>query len=72
MQLNNKIANIYDYANSGNTAPTEQVKTAFKELSNEAGIYQMNLKSIFENDVQQLNSLIIKNALPIIVVKPIE
>ncbi len=72
MQLNNKIANLYDYASSGNTAPTEQVKLAFKELSNEANQYQTNLKSIFEIDVKELNTLITKYLLPVIVIQPIK
>jgi hypothetical protein len=69
MQLNNKIANLYDYAESGINAPTQQVKDAFGELSVEADTYLKRLDKIIAEDVVNLNKLIIAKSLPVIVIK---
>ncbi len=72
MQLNNKIANLYDYAASGVNAPTLQVQQAFDELSLEALQYFSQLNQILDNDVLKLNQMITAKALPVIVVKKLE
>ncbi len=72
MQLNNKIANLYDYASSGINAPTEQVKAAFDELVAETNLYQGMFKLTIQNEIKELNALIIKSELPVIVIKAIE
>ncbi|MBC7865776.1 MAG: hypothetical protein IAF38_22575, partial [Bacteroidia bacterium] len=69
MKLNNKIANLYDYASSGNNAPTKQVKDAFNELSILANEQLNILKKIIETDVSKLNEMITAKALPVIVLK---
>ena len=66
IRLNDKISGLYDYANSGNNAPTKQVKQAYTDLSVMADIQLKKLKQLMEVDVAELNKLIREKAVPVI------
>jgi methyl-accepting chemotaxis protein len=70
IRLNDKIAGLYNYAASGNYAPTSQVKEVYVELSAQADKQLNELKKIMSTDVVQLNKLIRQKELPVIGVKP--
>jgi hypothetical protein len=69
IRLNDKIAGLYNYAASGNYAPTAQVKEAYADLSGQADVQLNILKTIFNTDVLRLNQLIREKQLPVIGVK---
>lgn len=69
IRLNDKIAGLYNYAASGNYAPTSQVKEAYIYLSAQADIQLNILKTIFNTDVLRLNQLIREKQLPVIGIK---
>jgi len=69
IRLNDKIAGLYDYAASGNYAPTKQVKDAYADLSAQAETALNKLKKIINTDVVKLNQLIRDKALPLIGIK---
>ncbi len=69
IRLNDKIAGLFDYASSGNNAPTKQVKEAYADLSSKADVQLARLKKITEEDLVKLNSLIREKALPLIGLK---
>ncbi len=58
IRINDKIAGMFEYASSGYTVPSEQVKLLYDELSAEAGQYLAALKQIREVDIKKLNELI--------------
>src|SRR6185312_10908949 len=69
IRLNDQISGLYDYAASGNYAPTQQVKEAFTFLSEKAGVELAKLKTIMDADVPKFNALIREKQLPVIGVK---
>jgi len=69
MQLNDKIADVYQTASSGETAPNKQVKEAFEELAKLTDAALAKLNDIINTDISKLNNMITANALPVIVVK---
>ena len=69
IRLNDKIAGLYNYAASGNYAPTVQVKEAYADLSGQADAELGKLKTIFLVDIPRLNQLIREKQLPVIGVK---
>ena len=69
IRLNDKIAGLYDYAASGNYAPTRQVKDAYTELSSQADVQLNKLKNILTIDVLKFNQLVRDKALPVIGLK---
>ena len=69
IRLNDKIAGLYNYAASGNYAPTVQVREAYADLSGQADAALNKLKTIFTVDVPKLNQLIRDKQLPVIGVK---
>jgi hypothetical protein len=66
MKINDRLSGLYNYASSGNTAPNQQVKQAFSELSNLADAVLKNFDSIVQQDVYELNKLIKTSELKII------
>jgi hypothetical protein len=70
IRLNDKIAGLYNYASSGNYAPTKQVQEAYVDLSKQADDQLNKLKKILGVDVPKLNQLIRQKQLPIIGVTP--
>jgi len=69
IRLNDKIADLYNYASSGNTAPTKQVKETYNELSLKADAELAKFKKIADEDLVKLNVLIREKALPVIILK---
>ncbi|MFZ5552131.1 MAG: WD40/YVTN/BNR-like repeat-containing protein [Bacteroidota bacterium] len=69
MRLNDKISGIYNYAASGNNAPTRQVKEAFAELASQADVEIQKWKKILETDITALNAKIREMSLPVIGLK---
>jgi hypothetical protein len=66
IRLNDKISGLYNYANSGNNAPTKQVKQAYADLSTMADIQLKKLQQLLDKDVVELNQLIREKAVPVI------
>ncbi len=69
IRLNDKISGLYDYANSGNNAPTKQLKQAYADLSILADRELQKLTQIISVDLVQLNQLIREKAVPAISTK---
>jgi hypothetical protein len=69
IRLNDKIGGLFDYANSGYNAPTQQVKQAYTDLSAMADIQLKKLKQLMDVDVVELNKLIREKAVPVITPK---
>jgi photosystem II stability/assembly factor-like uncharacterized protein len=69
IRINDQIAAIYDYAASGNYAPTQQVKEAFSFLSEKADGELSKLKTIIDTDLPKFNTLIREKQLPVIGLK---
>ncbi len=69
IRLNDKIGGLFDYANSGYNAPTQQVKQAYTDLSAMADIQLKKLKQLMDVDVVELNKLIREKAVPVIAPK---
>ncbi len=69
IRLNDKISGLYDYANSGNNAPTKQLKQAYADLSILADRELQKLTQIIKIDLVQLNQLIREKAVPAISTK---
>jgi hypothetical protein len=66
IRLNDKIGGLYDYTNSGNNAPTKQVKQAYADLAALADIQLRKLQQLMDKEVLELNQLIRKKAVPVI------
>jgi photosystem II stability/assembly factor-like uncharacterized protein len=69
IRLNDQISALYNYAASGNYAPTQQVKEAYTFLSAKADAELNKLKTIMEVDLPKFNALIREKQLPVIGVK---
>ncbi len=69
IRLNDKLSGLFDAANSGNMAPSKQVKEVYADLAAQCDIELNKLKNIVNTDVQQLNQLIREKSLPVIGVK---
>lgn len=66
IKLNDKIAGVYNVANAGNTAPTQQVRDVFTELSSQADVQLNKLKNIEQKDIPAFNEMIRQKGLPLI------
>ena len=69
IRLNDKLSGLFDAANSGNMAPSKQVKEVFADLGRQCDEQLAKLKKIKEEDVAKLNQLIRDKAVPIIGLK---
>ncbi len=69
IRLNDKISGLYDYANSGNNAPTKQLKQAYTDLAAMADVQINKLKTLMDVDVVELNKMIREKAVPVISAK---
>ncbi|MEO8860079.1 MAG: hypothetical protein ABI358_01540 [Ginsengibacter sp.] len=69
IRLNDQVSGLYDYAASGNYAPTQQVKDAYSFLATKADVELDKLKTIMEVDVPKFNAIIREKKLPVIGVK---
>lgn len=69
IRLNDKLSGVFDVANSGNFAPSKQVKEVYSDLASQIDVQLARLKTIREKDVSAFNELIRQKALPVIGVK---
>ncbi len=69
IRLNDKISGLFDYANSGYNAPTQQVKNAYNDLALLADVQLKKLQLLLDVDVVELNKMIREKAVPIIMPK---
>ncbi|MEP6615974.1 MAG: hypothetical protein ABJA57_05315 [Ginsengibacter sp.] len=69
IRLNDKIAGLYNYASSGNYAPTKQVREAYNELSARADVELNKFKTVLAVDLPKFNQLIREKQLTLIGVK---
>jgi photosystem II stability/assembly factor-like uncharacterized protein len=69
IRLNDKISGLFDAANSGNMAPSRQVKEVYTDLSAQTDAQLNKLQKIINEDVAKLNRLILEKSLPVIGVK---
>jgi photosystem II stability/assembly factor-like uncharacterized protein len=66
MKINDRLAGLYNYASSGNTAPNAQVRQAYAELKAIADGHLKTFEQILEKDVAELNKMIRSSDLPVI------
>ncbi|MBK9569714.1 MAG: glycosyl hydrolase [Chitinophagaceae bacterium] len=69
IRLNDKLSGLFDAANSGNMAPSKQVKEVFADLGKQCDEQLDKLKKIKEEDVAKLNKLIREKEVPVIGLK---
>ena len=69
IRLNDKLAGVFDVANSGNFAPGKQVTDVYKDLASQIDIQLKKLETIKSKDIPAFNDLIRQKALPVIGVK---
>jgi hypothetical protein len=69
IRVNDKLAGLFNVANSGNSPPSTQVREAFRELSAEADKQLVVLNQLLNNEVKKLNQLIYQKQVPVIGVK---
>ncbi len=66
IKLNDKIAGLYNVANSGNFAPTKQVQDVYADLSAQIDAQLRKLGEIKNKQIPAFNELIRQKALPVI------
>ncbi len=64
--MNDKLSGVFDAANSGNFAPSRQVREVYAELSGSIDKELDRLKEIKQKDIPQLNEAIRQKTLPVI------
>jgi photosystem II stability/assembly factor-like uncharacterized protein len=69
IRLNDKLSGVFDVANSGNFAPSKQVREVYAGLASEIDAQLAKLKTIREKDIPAFNELIRQKSLPVIGVK---
>ncbi len=69
IRLNDKLSGLFDAANSGNMAPSKQVRDVYADLVTQCDAQLNKLKKIQQEDVAKLNQLIREKALPVIGLK---
>ncbi len=66
IRLNDKLAGLFDVANSGINPPSKQARDVFADLSNQADVQLNQLKRIIAEGVPAFNTLIREKGLPVI------
>ena len=69
IQLDDKLASVYNAASVGYAAPSKQVKEAYAELAAKIDEQLAKLKKIMNDDLGKLNQLIHEKSIPLIGVK---
>ena len=69
IKLNDKLAGVFDAANSGNMAPSKQVRDVYADLVTQIDGQLKKLDGIKQKDIPALNDLIRQKAVPVIGVK---
>ncbi len=70
IRLNDKLSGLFDAANSGNMAPSKQVKDVFADLAAQSDTELKKLKKLKEEDIAKLNQLIREKEVPVIGLQP--
>jgi hypothetical protein len=66
IRLNDKLSGVFDVANSGNFAPSRQVREVYAELASEIDAQLAKFNNIRQKDIPAFNELIRQKALPVI------
>jgi photosystem II stability/assembly factor-like uncharacterized protein len=69
IKLNDKLSGLFDVANSGQMAPSEQVQDVYKDLLTNIDIELAKFKVVKEKDVPAFNELVRQKSLPVIGLK---
>ena len=69
IKLNDKLSGVFDAANSGQAAPSRQVRDVYTALVAQIDAELAKLKAVTEKEVPAFNELIRQKALPVIGVK---
>jgi hypothetical protein len=70
IRLNDKLSGVFDVANSGNMAPSKQVRDVYADLATQIDAALQKLKNIKEKDIPAFNEMIRQKAVPVIGLKP--
>jgi photosystem II stability/assembly factor-like uncharacterized protein len=66
IRLNDKLAGVFDVANSGNAAPSRQVREVYNDLAASVDQQLNQLKDIKTKDIPAFNEMIRQKSLPVI------
>jgi hypothetical protein len=69
IRLNDKLAGVFDVANSGNFAPSKQVTEVYNDLSSQIDVELKKLENIKAKEIPAFNDLIRQKSLPVIGIK---
>ncbi|MFL5809802.1 MAG: hypothetical protein ACJ749_09780, partial [Flavisolibacter sp.] len=69
IRLNDKLAGIFEVANSGNFPPSKQAREVYNDLAAQVDTQLAKLNQVKQKDIPALNELIRQKALPVIGVK---
>lgn len=69
IKLNDKLSGVFDFANSGQNAPSKQVRDVYAELARQIDAEITKLNSVKQKDIPAFNELIRQKTLPVIGVK---
>lgn len=68
IRLDDKLAGVFDMANSGNMAPPQQAKSVYAELATQVDKVLIQLQNLLDNGIKEFNNAIVENKLPLIVI----
>jgi hypothetical protein len=66
IRLNDKLSGVFDAANSGNFAPSKQVREVYNDLAMQINVQLSRLEMIKQKDIPAFNELVRQNSLPVI------
>ena len=66
IRINDKLAGVFDAANSGNFAPGKQVREVYTDLAAQADVQLQKLNAIKQKQIPAFNDLIRQKTLPVI------
>ena len=66
IRMNDKLAGVFDAANSGNFAPGKQVREVYIDLAAQADAQLQKLNAIKQKQISAFNELIRQKTLPVI------
>jgi photosystem II stability/assembly factor-like uncharacterized protein len=69
IKLNDKLSGVFNAANSGNFAPSRQVREVYTNLASQIDVQLAKLNTIKQKDIPAFNELIRQKALPVIGIK---
>jgi photosystem II stability/assembly factor-like uncharacterized protein len=72
IRLNDKLAGVFDVANSGNFPPSIQAKEVYNDLASQIDAQLKKLDTIKTKDIPAFNELIRQKSLPVIGVKAMQ